>query len=183
MSRNHSKHSRVIGIAPSAKGFGYAVFEGKETLVDWGISHVERNKTVLSLRKVEKLILRYRPDVLAIQDYWAKDSRRAIRIQDLGTRLRALAKNLDVRVILISRRKVDRVIVGHERATKYVLAQALAKLFPEELSSRLPPKRRPWTSEDNRMDIFDAVALALVVVRNTPLGKPLFSVHNDSPRV
>jgi hypothetical protein len=32
--------------------------------------------------------------------------------------------------------------------------------FPEELGHRLPPKRKPWMSEDYRMGIFDAVALA-----------------------
>jgi len=40
------------------------------------------------------------------------------------------------------------------------------------LASRLPPKRRPWMSEDYRMDIFDAVALALILrikkVANSP---------------
>jgi len=30
------------------------------------------------------------------------------------------------------------------------------------LASRVPPKRRDWTSEYARMDIFDAVELALV---------------------
>jgi hypothetical protein len=38
----------------------------------------------------------------------------------------------------------------------------IAKRFPEELGSRLPPERKPWMSEDSRMNIFDAVALALV---------------------
>jgi len=37
----------------------------------------------------------------------------------------------------------------------------LAKQFPDELASRLPPKRKTWESEDSRMDIFDAVALAV----------------------
>ena len=46
--------------------------------------------------------------------------------------------------------------------TKHALAEILAKRFPEELATRLPPKRRPWTSEDYRMDILDAVALVLV---------------------
>ena len=35
----------------------------------------------------------------------------------------------------------------------------LAMQFPDELASRLPPKRKPWKSEDGRMDIFVAVAL------------------------
>jgi len=34
--------------------------------------------------------------------------------------------------------------------------------FPDELASRLPPKRKLWNSEDSRMDFFDAVALAVV---------------------
>jgi len=43
------------------------------------------------------------------------------------------------------------------------VAQTLAAQFPVELGKRLPPKRRPWMSEDPRMDIFDAVALAASV--------------------
>jgi hypothetical protein len=44
------------------------------------------------------------------------------------------------------------------------LAEILATRFPEELAPRLPPKRKPWISEDYRMDIFDAVALAIVLI-------------------
>jgi hypothetical protein len=42
------------------------------------------------------------------------------------------------------------------------MAEMLATQFPDELASRLPPKRKPWKSEDSRMDIFDAMALAVV---------------------
>ena len=42
------------------------------------------------------------------------------------------------------------------------MAEMIAMQFPDELASRLPPKRKPWKSEDARMDIFDAVALAVV---------------------
>jgi len=45
--------------------------------------------------------------------------------------------------------------------TKDGVAEIIAKQFPDELGSRLPPQRRPWTSEDYRMGIFDAMALAL----------------------
>jgi hypothetical protein len=36
------------------------------------------------------------------------------------------------------------------------------KWVPDELVSRLPPKRKIYKSEDSRMDIFDAVGLAVV---------------------
>ena len=42
------------------------------------------------------------------------------------------------------------------------MAELLVMQFPDELASRLPPKRKTWESEDGRMDIFDAVALAVV---------------------
>jgi hypothetical protein len=57
---------------------------------------------------------------------------------------------------------VLQVFIPDGQGTKHELAEILAKQFPEELGSRLPPKRKAWMSEDSRMGIFDAVALALV---------------------
>jgi hypothetical protein len=48
------------------------------------------------------------------------------------------------------------------QGTKHLLAEIMAKRFPAQLGLQLPPKRKPWMSEDSRMSIFDAVALALV---------------------
>jgi hypothetical protein len=53
-------------------------------------------------------------------------------------------------------------LLGSAKGTKHALAETLAAKFPVELALRLPPKRRPWMSEDPRMDIFDAVGLAAV---------------------
>jgi hypothetical protein len=54
------------------------------------------------------------------------------------------------------------VLLGKPKGTKQEIAELLAGKYPDELASRLPPKRKPWKSEDTRMDIFDAVALAVV---------------------
>ena len=54
-----------------------------------------------------------------------------------------------------------RVFFRDGPGTKHALAELLAKRFPNELGFRLPPKRRPWMSEDYRMDIFAAISLAL----------------------
>lgn len=42
------------------------------------------------------------------------------------------------------------------------MAELLARKYPVELAGKLPPKRRPWENEDGRMDMFDAVGLAMV---------------------
>ncbi|MEI6076398.1 MAG: hypothetical protein WCS94_12525 [Verrucomicrobiota bacterium] len=52
-------------------------------------------------------------------------------------------------------------MLGNEKGTKQELAELLARRFPDELASRLPPKRKVWMNPDDRMDIFDAVALAV----------------------
>jgi len=66
-------------------------------------------------------------------------------------------------VKLISGNQLRSVLLGNPQGTKQEMAEMLAIQFPDELASRLPKKRKPWESEDGRMDIFDAVALALVL--------------------
>jgi hypothetical protein len=52
------------------------------------------------------------------------------------------------------------ILIGRETGIRHEMAELLAKQFPDELASRLPPKRTAWKSEDTRMDIFDAVRIA-----------------------
>jgi hypothetical protein len=59
---------------------------------------------------------------------------------------------------------LQRIYFADGRGTKHALAEIIAKKFPDELSSRLPPKRKPWVSEYYQMDIFDAVVLGLALV-------------------
>lgn len=157
-----AKHQRILAIAPSTRGFGFAVLEGPSKLVDWGVKLAGRNKNADSLAKVDALMAYYLPTVLVLENYAMPDVRRSTRIQNLGTRTATLAKRRKVKFKLLTRTKVRRVLLGADApGTKQAIAEFLAKRFPRELGSRLPPKRRPWMSEDYRMGIFDAVALAL----------------------
>ena len=45
--------------------------------------------------------------------------------------------------------------------TKYQRAVALVSRFPE-LEARLPRQRKPWMTEDSRINIFDALGFAVV---------------------
>jgi len=160
MSKSHVKHFRVLAIAPSTRGFGFAVLEGQETLVDWGVKSVQGSKNAGCLKKVGEIITHYQPTVLVLQDVSSKGSRRSPRIRTLSRQLIRMASRRKVSVKLLSKEKVKEIFFGEGPGTKYALAEIIAKRFPAELGFRLPPKRRPWMSEDSRMDIFDAVALA-----------------------
>ena len=160
MNKIRSKYLRVLAIAPSTRGFGFAILEGQDMLVDWGVKSVTRNKNTNSVAKVEELVTHYQPDVMVLQDI--EDSQRSARIKALSKKITDMAATRKVRVVLFSHGQVRQAFFPDGQGTKHALAEILAKRFPEELASRLPPKRRPWMSEDYRMDIFDAVALAVV---------------------
>ena len=160
MNRINPKSIRILAIAPSTRGFGFAVLE-MQTLVDWGVKSVEGDKNVGSITKVEELIALYQPGVIVLENSSAKHSRRSARIQTLDKQIIAMASICNVGVALFSREHVRQVFFANGQGTKHALAEILAKRFPEELGLRLPPKRRPWMSEDYRMDIFEAVGLAV----------------------
>jgi hypothetical protein len=65
-------------------------------------------------------------------------------------------------VVTVTRESVRRLFAP-TGTTKFEIALAITKTFPE-LASRLPRKRKPWMSEDERMNLFDAVAFALTAL-------------------
>lgn len=161
MNQITSKQFRILAVAPSARGFGFVVMEGERTIIECGGRVAYGDKNAQSLAKLEKLLKSCRPGVLVLQDVEAKGSRRAPRIKTLIRQIKAAAGKLNIQVKLISGKQLRISLLGNSKGTKQEIAEMLAMQFPDELASRLPPKRKPWTSEDGRMDIFDAVAVAV----------------------
>jgi hypothetical protein len=151
-------HRRIVTIAPSTRGFGFAVIEGDKTLVDWGVKSVKGDKNRRSLVKAEALLLHYRPALLVLEDH---SGRRSKRIRTVSSMLADMAKRHGINVRRIRRSRVYRAFGFDEKGTKHALAEVLGNQFQKELEHRLPPKRRPWMSEDYRTGIFDAVALGV----------------------
>jgi hypothetical protein len=155
-----NKHVRILAIAPLSRGLGYAVMEGPAKLVACGNKAILRDKNARALAWVNRFIKFYQPDVLVLPDVTAADTRRAARIKTLHRKIIAWAAKQQLKVRLVSVTQMRTQLLGTTKGTKFAMAQTLAGKFPVELETRLPPKRRPWMSEDPRMDIFDAVGLA-----------------------
>jgi hypothetical protein len=81
------------------------------------------------------------------------------RIRRLGPQIVKLAKAKKVNVKLFSREQVMKVLIPDGKRTKHALAEIVAGQFPEQLGSKLPPKRKAWMREHYQMGIFDAVGL------------------------
>ncbi len=160
MTNRSANNMRVLAIDPTHRGFGYAVFEGPLRLVDWGTRDVRGAKNVSCIEATARLIALYRPSALIVEDGAARGSRRRERVQQLIYELGELARRHKVQVRRVSRLRVRKTFASQGASNKHEIACVIAAQF-SDLTSRLPPKRKPWMSEDLRMAIFDAAAFAI----------------------
>src|SRR5712691_5260808 len=144
MNQIASEHFRILAIALSTRGFGFVVMEGQKAIIDCGGRVADGDKNVQSLTKMKKLLNFYHPDVLVLQDVEAKGSRRAPRIKTLNRQIKGLAEKQKIKVKLISGKQMRNSLLGNPKGTKQEMAEMLAMQFPDELASRLPPKRKSW---------------------------------------
>jgi hypothetical protein len=155
-----STQARILGIALSSRGFGYAVLEGENTLVDFGRKRLYGDRDGGTVAAIKNVFTRYQPDTLILQDAnKAKGTNRTARVKVLSCKITALARKKKIKIVKISGKELRAKLLGNEDGTKHEIAVLLAQRFPDRLASRLPPKRRSYDNEDPRMDYFDAVGL------------------------
>jgi len=131
-------------------------------MLEYGHKEVRGNKNSQSVFKIEKLLKQFLPSVLVLQDVNAAGCRRAPRIKTLHRQIIELAASRKIKVSLFSGKLLRIALVGDVKGTKHEMAEFLAQKYPVELAAKLPPKRRAWENEDGRMDMFDAVGLAVI---------------------
>jgi hypothetical protein len=154
----YKSFTRVLALDLHSRRFGYVVLESPDRLLDWGVRSYRRkgkSRDVLIQRRLRPLLELWRPSVVVLRE--------PLRIQTptpqtnrFLKQLVTAAKNYRARVQILNKRPTDRA----EKLTKYEGAQAVIKRFPI-LTQKLPPKRKPWESEDYRMSMFAAAALAM----------------------
>jgi Holliday junction resolvasome RuvABC endonuclease subunit len=156
--------TRILAIDPISRGFGFAVLEGPERLIDWGVVHVRTDKHAGCLRRIASLVESHQPTVIVTEDISVNRPRRSARVALLIAAIRELASDRGIRFNAIPRAKVRRFFSETGKATKRDISVAIAGRFPE-LRPYLPPRRKCYMSEDERTAIFDAVALGLTLLR------------------
>lgn len=150
----------ILAIDPTSRGFAFAVLETPAFLVDWGEKIVPAQSGDL-LRKVYELLLRYEPALLVIEDLAAPGARRRKRAHTEIRSIELLALKRGLSVERISRLAVTDAFASEK--SKFEVALRLAESFPV-LAEQLPRKRKAWTTEDARMNVFDALGFAAVAM-------------------
>lgn len=153
-------HELLLAIDPMYRGFGFALFEKPNSLVDWGITDIRVNINSRSMHRIKQLIEFYNPDRIVLEDIRGESSHRCKRVEQLLMKIRLLAKENKVKISSYSAKQIQEVFEQFKCRNKFERAKAICEWLPE-LTSRIPPKRAIWMSEDPRTNLFDAVALAL----------------------
>jgi hypothetical protein len=147
----------VVAIFPNTRGFGYAVFEGVMP-VDWGVSDVRgASRNAVCIDRVTMLLNRYNPDTLLLR---GASETRSSRVASVIKAIAALPLNPKAACIMVSRHQVREAFSYLGRPTRPAIACAIAERIPF-FAPLVPPVRKIWNSEDRRMGLFDAAALAL----------------------
>jgi len=156
-----SNDRRILAIALRSRRFCFAVFEGPNSLLDWGMVFYPLNdgaQCATASKRVASLLRLYIPSVVIV------GRARVLHVQNCsGVRpiLRAIRRAASSRLIPVHLMKKAGVRKAFRLAhvkTKHEVASFVAQMFPE-LLWKLPPKRRIWESEHPIMAMFDAVAL------------------------
>ena len=168
--RQLGRYPCVLSIYPNTRGFAFVVFERSLSPIDWGIKHVRRpQKNAGCVAKARSIIERYRPSILILQDTFSDGVRRSRRIRQLNESIAELAAADEIPVCAYTRDEVVAAFSGFGIRNKRDVALVIARNIPA-FERYVPPPRRPWMSEDDRMGLFDAAALALTFFK-TPEDK------------
>src|SRR5262245_26735550 len=155
-----SQHSLVLALYPQSHGFSFALFEAWPSPLDWGFHEVRGlHRNVKCLRRIASIFALHTPDFVALQGMSDGGARRAPRIQELNRLIAELAEGEGIPVRSYSRTQVLEYFEHRGATTKQQIAETIAQKVPA-LALQLPPPRKPYKSEDDRMGIFEAAALA-----------------------
>jgi Holliday junction resolvasome RuvABC endonuclease subunit len=157
--RKRGAKRRILAIDPTTRGFGFVVFEGADRLIDWGLRDIREDKARRTIEKLDDLLRLYRPSLLVVEDTEDPTSRRSPRIMQTIRSIVDFALEKRLRVRAFAPSKVRACFVRSGATTKHQIAGVISGRFPE-LAPYRPPRRKLWMSEDDRMAIFDAAALA-----------------------
>lgn len=160
------KHPYVLGVHPSARGFGWALFEGPLVPFDWGTVDIRTNKNSRALTRFDELLNKYQPRVLALEAFEPENARRSERISQLCRDMVASAEALGIKVHLYTRSEISRTFAAENAKTREEVAAAVASRIAV-LRSRLPKPRKIWIGEHPNTALFAAAACALTYL----LGK------------
>jgi len=163
---HHTQPTRILALDVHTRSFGYVVVECPDNLLDWGVRshrHKGNSADMLTRKRLKPLLELWRPSILVLCSGPSVTQRPHQRRERFLKRIATEAKDHHVVVRIFGKRPG----AGRgKRLTKYENARQVAEHF-SVLRWKMPPKRKPWESEDYRMSMFAAATLAIAQLNIT----------------
>jgi uncharacterized protein len=163
---HHTQPTRILALDVHPRSFGYVVVESPDKLLDWGVRshrHKGNSADVLTRKRLKPLLELWKPTILVLGEGMRMTQRPRQRTNRLLNLIAKEAKNHRIVVRILKKRSGADAGNG---LTKYEKARRVAEHF-SVLQWTLPPKRKPWESEDYRMSMFTAATLAIALLKIT----------------
>ena len=161
-----SASKKVLALEIRASKFGFAAFEGAATLLDWGVRWFGDGPLDLTVAdRIATLLEFYRPQVVVVRDRERNSAVEKRRLARIVRVIRKATEKNSARFTMLSSRKLKAHFRSYGPTTKHSIASFVAQMF-EEISWKLPNRRKPYESESPAMVVFDAVATGVAYFDN-----------------
>jgi hypothetical protein len=147
------KRLKVLAIAVATGRIGYVYVIG-DKLRDWGLSRRASKSPALAAAQAKKWIDELKPDVVVTEKV-PKTSTKGAKTKSLIEAVARVASNANLLDVCVSK--------AHHFKNKYEEAKHLGERFPE-IMGWVPRMRRIWEPEPRNTILFEALALACVVI-------------------
>lgn len=157
---NKTKEKFVLAFFPNPLGFGFAFMQNALNLKDYQMVKLRPVNNKATIKRIKEYIEYYEPDIVVVEDYLGKQSRKSQRIQKLIDCIIACAKDKNIEVRQYAREQIRFVFSEFKAKTKYEISKVITENIPE-LKKLIKPQRKLWESEPYAQGIFDAVSLGI----------------------
>jgi hypothetical protein len=178
MKKNSNK-TRVLALDLRMQRFGFAVFEGVQHLLEWGVRTYptadvrELSKTVA--KRISPLLTLFDPSVVVIKRALGSIGPEHSRGATILRTITHEARQHSIAWSFVEREEIRRTFGVPVRTKKHQIAARVSLCFPE-LTWKLPPERKCYKSEHPGMAVFDAISVGLTYLARSE------QIHTDDHR-
>lgn len=151
----------VLAIYPFHRGVAYTLFETPLSPLDWGVKRIRgAKKNALLFEAAQRLIDLHQPEVLVLEDSADLIGRRSQRSHRLQTLIVGCAQARAIEVRALRKKDIRECFKQLGAVNRYEIAQVIGARV-HAFERHVPPPRRLWMREDERIGLFGAASLAM----------------------
>lgn len=165
---------RLLALDVRISKLGFAVFEGPTSLLDWGVRSFDKGSKALAANVSDRLgvlFAFYEPSAIVIRSrnyHWRSHKRTEAKIMAI---IKSESRRRSISLTIVTAKQVRGAFSKNGDIYKHDIALQITNQF-QELSWKLPRRRKAYQSELAAMLVFDAAATGMTYFRTNNRQQP-----------